>query len=93
MPLIANCFTLPAHRGRRLYPRLLLCACAELARRGHARVAISCEPRNHASIRGIEKAGFTGVARIRAVIVLLRIVLLRRTESYRTWASRSAQRG
>lgn len=93
MPLIANCFTLAAHRGRRLYPRLLLRTCAELARRGHAKAAISCEPQNQASIRGIERAGFTGIARIRAVIVLLRIVLLRRTESYRDWVSRSAARG
>ena len=89
VPLIGNCYTLPAHRGQRMYPQLLVVACSELARRGYSLAAISCEPQNRASIRGIERAGFTGVSMIRTIIVLLRVVLVRRVETYDSWISRT----
>jgi hypothetical protein len=82
IPLIANCFTKPAWRGRHLYPRLLRRVCVELARAGHKRAVISCAPDNVASIRGIERAGFRRVARITCLSVLSKIVLLRRVERY-----------
>jgi hypothetical protein len=87
IPLIANCFTEPAMRGRHLYPRMLMRVCQELARQGYGRAAISCEPQNLPSIRGIERAGFVGISHIRSAIVLWRIVLVRRVQSYASWRS------
>lgn len=88
VPLIANCFTEPEMRGRRLYPRLLVRVCQELAGLGYTRATISCEPDNVASIRGITRAGFTGLSHIRSVIVLWKIVMARRVESYASWLSK-----
>lgn len=71
-PMIGNCFTWPAWRGRSLYPRLLMATCRQLAAQGHRRVIITCAPDNHASIRGIEKAGFTQVRTVRSLVVFAR---------------------
>jgi RimJ/RimL family protein N-acetyltransferase len=63
-------FTLEALRGRGLYPKTLRIIQAYLARSGFARVFICAHAGNHASIRGIEKAGFRLAARRRLVKVL-----------------------
>jgi len=57
---IHDCFVAPDYRGRGIYPRML----AETIRKVHdeqgcARFTIAADPRNHASQRGILKAGFT----------------------------------
>jgi hypothetical protein len=85
LPLISNCFTVAEHRGKRLYPRMLARVCRELALAGHSRAAISCAPDNTASISGIERAGFSGVAHLECLNVLSRLVFNRRTTDYATW--------
>lgn len=71
-PMIGNCFTLPAWRGRGLYPRLLVATCQHLAAQGHSRAIITCAPDNLASVRGIEKAGFRRVRTVRSLVLLTR---------------------
>ena len=76
VPLIGNCETIEAWRGRRLYPATLLSACAYLADvRRCSRVAISCSPANKPSVRGIERAGFVLEKRIYSLIVLNKLLL------------------
>ncbi|MEX2188681.1 MAG: hypothetical protein WD875_17870 [Pirellulales bacterium] len=58
--IIQRCFTMPAHRGKRLYPQTLAYAC-ELIRRecdDESPIFIECSAFNYSSIRGIRKAGF-----------------------------------
>lgn len=88
VPLIANCFTEPTARGRGLYTRLLGQLCRELASRGYTRAAISCEPSNVASRRGIARAGFIGLAHIRSTTILWRLIVSRRVQRYAVWESR-----
>jgi RimJ/RimL family protein N-acetyltransferase len=58
-----NFVTLPAHRGRGIYPRLLDAIIQ--AESGEAeRFWIASAPENHASGAGIRKAGFTPVAEL-----------------------------
>lgn len=58
-PWIYDCHTFPAFRGRGLYPQLLNAICRDLAQRhGARRVLVGCLRENHASWRGIRKAGF-----------------------------------
>ncbi|MFY7916534.1 MAG: GNAT family N-acetyltransferase [Rubrivivax sp.] len=80
-PMIGNCNTLPAARGRGLYPALLQGCCAELARRGYAEVVITCSPDNAPSIRGITKAGFSRLHHLVVWIALSRLVLGRRVRA------------
>jgi hypothetical protein len=68
-PLIGRCATLPAARGRRLYPRTLRHIMAELAAVGHDRVAIYCDRDNAASVRGIRHAGFAEIAHLRTLVL------------------------
>lgn len=51
-------FTPPAHRGQAYYPQLLQAMCAALGAQGHRCAWIVVFRSNHASLRGIEKAGF-----------------------------------
>jgi hypothetical protein len=69
VPLIGRCATMPAARGRRLYPRTLCHIMSELAAAGHRRVAIYCDRDNAASIRGIRHAGFSAVAHLRTLVI------------------------
>jgi len=69
VPLIGRCATLPAARGRRLYPRTLRHIMSELAAAGHRRVAIYCDRDNAASIGGIRHAGFSLVAHLRTLVI------------------------
>jgi len=69
VPLIGRCATVPAARGRRLYPRTLRHIMSALAAAGHGRVAIYCDRDNAASIRGIRHAGFSAVAHLRTLVI------------------------
>ncbi len=57
-----NFVTVPAMRGRGVYPRLLDAILAGLAAEGVRRAWIAYAPENHASAAGIRKAGFVPVA-------------------------------
>ncbi|HVX89792.1 MAG TPA: GNAT family N-acetyltransferase [Gemmatimonadales bacterium] len=59
-----NFVTLPAFRGRGIYPRLLQDIIATEASRGSERFWIAYAPENHASAAGIRKAGFSHVAEL-----------------------------
>lgn len=58
---IGPCFTHPDQRGRGLYPWALQRLSAELSSSGARQVWINTRTSNAASVRGIEKAGFTVV--------------------------------
>lgn len=59
-----NAFTVPTHRNRGLYSRLLEHAVSVLSDAGGRLAWIDAERGNHASIRGILRAGFAEVARV-----------------------------
>jgi RimJ/RimL family protein N-acetyltransferase len=67
--LIGPCLTEEEFRGRAIYPRVLGAAVGMLRERGWGPFYIHTNPLNAASVRGIEKAGFTrcGVWDIRRV--------------------------
>ncbi|MGI9509523.1 MAG: hypothetical protein ACR2QJ_09275 [Geminicoccaceae bacterium] len=77
LPLIANCHTVPAARGERLYPKTLGHAAALLARQGYRRVIITCDAKNASSIRGIVKAGFQRQRAITSLVLLFRLAVQR----------------
>lgn len=77
-PMIGNCFTLPAWRGRGLYPRLLVATCQHLVAQGHSRAIITCAPDNLASVRGIERAGFRRIRTVRSLVVFTRWIAWQR---------------
>lgn len=70
VPLLTNCHTDPAVRGERLYPKTLVFAGALLAKRGYERMIITCDERNHASIKGIVRGGFQRKRVIQSLVVL-----------------------
>lgn len=72
VPMIGNCFTFPQHRGRGLYARLLISISDYLSAQGYRRVIITCAPDNFASVRGIQKAGFSRVSTLRTLVVFSR---------------------
>lgn len=59
-----NFFTVTSHRGRGLYPALLLAMRSTLGREGASEFLIDVNVRNTASARGIAKAGFVSIGRI-----------------------------
>ena len=61
---IWDCATLPAYRGRRLYPALLAHMLAELQRAGYRRVWIGTDADNLPSQRGVALAGCQPVAEV-----------------------------
>jgi hypothetical protein len=65
VPLFAHCVTRAGARGQRIYPRVLRHGLAVLARAGHRRATINCEPSNLASVSGIEHAGFRRARELR----------------------------
>ncbi|HEX7127173.1 MAG TPA: GNAT family N-acetyltransferase [Thermodesulfobacteriota bacterium] len=64
---IWDCATLPAYRGRGLYPALLGAIARDLAADGVTRAWIAARADNAPSLRGLEKAGFQRAADIRYV--------------------------
>ncbi|MBW1803909.1 MAG: GNAT family N-acetyltransferase, partial [Deltaproteobacteria bacterium] len=62
---IKYCLTLPPFRGRGLFPRVLKSMVKYLTAKGFCRIFICVHEDNLPSIRGIEKAGFKLVERIR----------------------------
>lgn len=71
-PLIGDCYTAAGYRGRGLYPQVLRHIANDLvSRKPGGRVFVLVAPENTASIRGIEKAGFTRIARLVGVRFLV----------------------
>jgi ribosomal protein S18 acetylase RimI-like enzyme len=62
---IWDCATLPAYRGRGLYPALLAAIARDLAEERLAWAWIAARTENVASLRGFQKAGFRRVADVR----------------------------
>lgn len=58
---IGRCETVPAWRGRGLYPLVLGTICRALVARGITRAGLTVAPDNAASIAGVKKAGFRQV--------------------------------
>ena len=57
--LITQCFTIPRYRGMGLYPTILSYTLELYRTNGYTQAYIACSTRNRASVRGIEKAGFS----------------------------------
>ena len=69
-PVIEDCSTAEAFRGRGLYPQVLQHIAKEVAVTTKVRsIYVLVAPDNHASIRGIEKVGFKQEARLRGLRV------------------------
>lgn len=66
---IGDCLTDDRYRGRGIYPAVIRYIGAKFSKEREVYVLVA--PDNHASIRGIEKASFHLVGRIRCVRVLI----------------------
>lgn len=66
---IKHCYTSPAARGKGIYPNVINTIKKAIKRKGIKRIFMSVLPDNTASIKGIEKAGFFLVGRVRFVKV------------------------
>lgn len=74
-PVIGDCFTPPQFRGRGLYPQVLRYIARDVALHGDARrVYVLVDPQNRESIRGIEKAGYRRLARLRGTRLLGQLI-------------------
>jgi GT2 family glycosyltransferase/peptidoglycan/xylan/chitin deacetylase (PgdA/CDA1 family)/RimJ/RimL family protein N-acetyltransferase len=72
---ILSCFVFPQFRGRGIYPTMLKYIASTLKdHSGIRRVFIDCQPWNHSSIRGIEKAGFHLIGRAFQMDLFSRVV-------------------
>jgi RimJ/RimL family protein N-acetyltransferase len=56
---IYDCYTLPAHRGKGIYTDTLVRLLSGAQQEGARSAFIAVDPENRASIKGIERAGFT----------------------------------
>ena len=65
---IHYCETAPSARGMNIYPAVLSRICNDF--REKASIMISCNAKNSASIRGIEKAGFRERERVQVLIIM-----------------------
>ncbi len=63
--VVYDCVTAAAHRGRGLYPAALRWIVRYAQREEISRVWIYADARNHASLRGIDKAGFDAAGLMR----------------------------
>ncbi|HVO33198.1 MAG TPA: GNAT family N-acetyltransferase [Elusimicrobiota bacterium] len=59
---IYDCFTVPSHRGRSIFPHVLIKIVGDMHRQAAERVWVDARVSNDASIRGILKAGFEEAA-------------------------------
>jgi hypothetical protein len=68
VPVIGHCRTVAKYRGHRVYPYVLCYVLKDLRQSGLATsVYMLVSAENRASIRGIERAGFKRIARLRAL--------------------------
>lgn len=74
-PLIGNCWTKSRYRGKGLYSRTITLAVDNLFKKNYQRVIISCASNNIASIKGIEKANFQLVQKLKSYILLNKFAL------------------
>lgn len=65
---IHYCETAPSARGMNIYPAVLSRICNDF--REKTSILISCNAKNSASIRGIEKAGFRERERVQVLIIM-----------------------
>ncbi len=56
--VISSCFTIPRHRGKGVFSRILYQIAKSSSKRGLRRIFINCKTWNAPSMRGILKAGF-----------------------------------
>jgi len=75
LPLIGNCWTDNKYRGQGLYPKTIYLAAESLFNSGYKRVLISCAVNNMASTKGIEKAKFNLVQKLKSYILLNKFAL------------------
>jgi GNAT superfamily N-acetyltransferase len=68
--VIGPCVTTPAYRGRGIYPMMLSAICRDRRTQGQRRAYMVVNVDNHASVRGIEKAGFRQTQRMTLTRVL-----------------------
>lgn len=59
-----NAVTITSARGKGYYPNIIRHMSRTLASEGYDEFFINAEERNHASVRGIEKAGFKKIAKV-----------------------------
>jgi GNAT superfamily N-acetyltransferase len=83
IPLIGYCYTAPSARGRGIYRRALIAEMRYLQELGYKRVVVDTHPKNHASRKGIEAAGFMFVRTVK-VWIIVNLVGIQRTESGHT---------
>lgn len=76
VPMIGNCFTFPQQRGHGFYASLLVSISDQLTFQGYHRVIITCAPDNFASVRGIQKAGFSKVGTLRSLVIFSRWIAI-----------------
>ena len=69
-PLFAHCVTRADTRGMHLFSAVLAHALSILAKRGHNRAIVNCDPANAASIAAIQRAGFSLVRSLDTQILL-----------------------
>jgi hypothetical protein len=68
VPVIGDCHTFERFRGKAIYPRVLRYIARDVAARAAATsVYVLVSPSNLSSVRGIEKAGFRRLARLRGI--------------------------
>ena len=67
---IKYCLTLPPYRGKGIYPKVLTEICDYLKYKGLDRVFIAVDKNNVPSIKGIRKAGFKPITKIKLLKIM-----------------------
>jgi len=65
-PVIGACYTTKSYRGKSIYPFVLEKIAKKLLQKECNEILILVSPLNNSSIKGIEKANFTKICRIKA---------------------------
>ncbi|MAT39838.1 MAG: hypothetical protein CL946_09570 [Ectothiorhodospiraceae bacterium] len=71
---IYDCRTLPAFRGKGIYPAALMYVCERTLGQQHRQVWIYCEKGNKSSLRGIQKAGFEYAGSVKSLTFRYKLV-------------------